>query len=101
MLEKDWRGAFKDLESVEGYDGNQFGPNCWWMDSKVIEYLSKLEELGAEIELNLEYWEGVRVHLPKVKGKCIDVLIFILTKEIAPNEVICSDDKRYLDLTWS
>ncbi len=40
---------------------NKFG---WYSDKDIAEYLTKLERLGARIELNIEYWESVKVYLP-------------------------------------
>lgn len=96
--EKDWKQAFEDLKR-DSYDGNMFGPNCWYKDENVIKYLSKLEKLGAKVELNVDFWESVKVNLPKQKGKCIDVLLYILTTSPSPTEVLRG--KGCLELTWS
>ena len=120
---KDWKKAFKNARKKKvankkvakktyrermywPFDSSLFGSNCWTDDDDVVKYLSKLERLGADVELDADYWSSVRVHLPTVDEEGYakmqsEILLCIITKTPIPTDVSFNKKKNYLELTWS
>lgn len=100
---KNWKELIKKREKEDG-ENFLFGYNCFWGgNQEVIKYFSKLEKLGATVELDSIYWESIKVHLPSLNGPSAAdrdaVLLFVLTTTPTPTNVVYR--KNVLMLEWS
>lgn len=96
---KNWQQAFKKRKLENPEDNHLFACNIFHDDKDVMKYFRKLEKLGATVEIDDLYWESIRVCLSKKIRE--NILLFILTNDPRPTEVLFNKRTNYLTLDWS